>query len=179
VAPLAWTRPLSQYYTQAFRFSPSAGGQPVAVLHVIGRAVATSAGPAMDVADRYPAESSAEPTPLSVTDIERPQPAMVILQAEPASAEAIGDGPPDDQAEKLRLGAALAADGIPAVLLLPDLPAGLMDELARIIAEHARLRRSDAAQVLLARVRATVAPHVPPPVLDDIVLFLNVARYRS
>ena len=41
------------------------------------------------------------------------------------------------------------------------------------------LGRGDDAQVLLTRVRAAVAPHVPPPVLDDIVLFLNARRYRS
>lgn len=96
-----------------------------------------------------------------------------------AAVDTIGDDPPDDQAEKLRLGAALATDGIPAVLLLPVLPAGIAEELTRIITDHARLRLGGDAELLLTRVRAAVAPHVPPPVLDDIVLFLNVARYRS
>jgi len=31
---------------------------------------------------------------------------------------------------------------------------------------------------LLSRLRKVIAPHVPPPVLDDIVLFLNESRYR-
>ena len=182
VGPLAWTRPLSQYYTEASNFSTSVNGPAVGgTLHVIGRAVVTSAGPAMDVTGPYPyfTASDVEATPLDVTELELPQPAMVILQAEPASDDTAGADPPDDQAGKLRLGAALAADGIPAVLLLPVLPATIADELARIITEHARLGLDADARLLLTRVRAAVAPHVAPPVLDDIVLFLNVARYRS
>ncbi len=68
---------------------------------------------------------------------------------------------------------------IPAMLLLPVLPATIADELARIITEHAALPLSGRAQLLLTRLRAAAAPHVPPQVLDDIVLFLNVAGYRS
>jgi hypothetical protein len=131
------------------------------------------------VSSSYPAD--AEPALLAVTDLERTQPAMVILQAEPGQADTIGAVPPDDQAEKLRLGAALASDGIPAVLLLPVLPAGIMGELARIITTHIGQQQGGDArvQVLLTRLREAVAPHVAPQVLDDIVLFLNVARYRS
>jgi hypothetical protein len=174
-APAAWARALSAYY------KPPRAVFPTGLLHVIGRAVSTSAGPAMDVGAEASADPGAQQLLYSVTELKQPKPAMVILQAEPAPGDTIGAGPPDDQAEKLRLGTALAADGVLAVLLLPVLPAGIMDELARIITAHVRLRRgADAnAQVLLTRLRAAVAPHVPSQVLDDIVLFLNVARYRS
>jgi hypothetical protein len=175
VAPAAWARALSAYYKMP------RGVFLTGLLHVIGRAVATSAGPAMDPGTEAAAESGAQQVLYSVTELKQSLPAMVVLQAEPAAGAIIGAGPPDDQAEKLRLGAALAVDGVPAVLLLPVLPAGITDELARIITTHiGRQQGADAgAQQLLTRVRAAVAPHVPPQVLDDIVLFLNAARYRS
>ncbi len=175
VAPAAWARALAAYY------KPLRAMFPIGLLHVIGRAVATSAGPAMDVGAEAPAEPGVQQLLFSVTELKQPEPAMVILQAEPAPGDTIGAGPPDDQAEKLRLGAALAADGVQAVLLLPVLPAGITDELARIITTHiGRQQGADAnAQVLLTRVRAAVTPHVAPQVLDDIVLFLSVASYRT
>lgn len=64
----------------------------------------------------------------------------------------------------------------PAVL---GLPAAIMDELAQVITKHAVEHLSDGAQVLLTSLRDVAAPHVPPQVLDDIVLFLNAASYRS
>jgi hypothetical protein len=180
VAPPAWARALGQHYNHVSQLSASASGRPAnGLLHVIGQAIATSAGPAMDVTGANVIDTGVVPAPLDITELERPQPAMVILQAEPAPANAIGAEPPDDQAEKLRLGAALAGDRVPAVLLLPVLPVGLAGDLALIITEHARLGLSGDAQVLLTQIRQAVAPHVPPPVLDDIVLFLNAARYRS
>ena len=180
VAPAAWIRALSQYYASGSRPAVWVDGEPRAeLLHVIGRAVATSAGPSMDLTDPYAGRSEPQPNPLSVTDIERLRPVMVVLQAEPAPGETIGTGSPDDQDEKLRLGAALAADGVRAVLLLPVLPAGITDELARILTTQDGLQSDDDVTALLTRVRAAVAPHVPPPVLDDVVLFLNVASYRT
>ena len=67
------------------------------------------------------------------------------------------------------------------MLLLPVLPARITGELARIITTHIRQQQGadPGAQALLTRVRAAVMPHVAPQVLDDIVLFLNAARYRS
>jgi len=180
LAPPAWARALSQYYaTSASSTEFPWPAHFTGLLHVIGRAVATSAGPAMDTGVEAPAESGAQRLLFGVTELKQLEPAMIILQAEPAPGDTIGAGPPDDQAEKLRLGAALAGDGIPAVLLLPVLPAETADELARIVTAHAGLGPSGDARLLLTRVRAVVAPHVAPQVLDDIVLFLNVRRYRS
>ena len=179
LAPAAWARTLSRYYTTSLSSTEFLWpAHPTGLLHVIGRAVATSAGPAMDAGVDVPAESGAQQLLFTLTELKQLQPATVILQAEPVPGDAIGAGTPDDQAEKLLLGAALAGDGIPVVLLLPVLPAGTTDELARIVTAHAEFGRSGDPQVLLTRVRAAVAPHVAPQVLDDIVLFLN-ARYRS
>jgi hypothetical protein len=106
----------------------------------------------------------------------------VLLQAEPETspgADEVSDLPPADQAEKLELAAELMQDGVPAVLLLPVLPGRIADDIARAVAEHAALRHGFDAQVLLRWLRAIIAPHVPPPVLDDIALFLNEGRYRD
>jgi hypothetical protein len=141
-------------------------------------------GGAAEAAASLPRESAASPGPrgtaslLGAAELRQGQPALVVLQAEPAPS-AIGDGPPDDQPEKLALARELALDGVPAVLLLPALPAGTAHEAARVICAHAGNRRGADAQVLLPRLRAVIAPHVPPPVLDDIALFLNESRYRQ
>jgi hypothetical protein len=188
-APPAWARALGT------RYSPpraSSAGM-VAIHHVIGRAVTTAAGPCMDVsggpAAAPPALSgSAAPasTPgadrlLGTSDLKIRQPGIIILQAEPVEL-AIGDfalTQPDDQPEKLALAAELAQDGAPAVLVLPILPDSIADEIARAVAGHASQHPGGhEPTALLTRLRAIIAPHVPPPVLDDIVLFLNEARHR-
>jgi hypothetical protein len=61
----------------------------------------------------------------------------------------------------------------------PALPDVSAVQLTEIIAAHMRYRQGADAQVLLTRLRKAIAPHVPPPVLDDVVLFLNETRYRS
>jgi len=63
--------------------------------------------------------------------------------------------------------------------VLPILPDSIADEIARAVAGHAsRHPGGHEPTALLTRLRAIIAPHVPPPVLDDIVLFLNEARHR-
>ena len=176
LAPSAWKRPLQP------RYGPARGADdPVGLRHVIGRAVATSAGPAMDISGDA-ATTSAEADVgrlLGVSELKRGAPSVVILQAEPAASTVGRDEPPDDQAEKLRLGAELARDGVPAVLLLPGLPTRLATEIALIITGYANSGQRGGAQRLLTRLRAAIAPQVRPPVLDDVVLFLNAAEYRS
>jgi hypothetical protein len=103
----------------------------------------------------------------------------VILQAEPAADAMVSADPPEDQPERLELAAALAEDGVPAVLVLPVLPAAATSELAQVITAHVRRRPGGDAQVLLTRLRAVIARHVPLPVLDDIALFLNKSWYRG
>jgi hypothetical protein len=177
-APVEWDRPLRQHY------GPPRGAEDVIGLrHVIGRAVDSSAGPVMDISGGAgAATTSAGEGSLrlhGVIELKHGQPAIVVLQAEPAPDDTIGPEPPDDQAEKLRLGVELARDGVPAVLLLPVLPASIVAGLAQIIATHANGAPGGDAQRLLSRLRAAIAPHVPPPVLDDVVLFLNAVSYRS
>ena len=181
LAPEAWGRVLRQHYQP-----PGTAGAAVGLRHVIGRAVASSAGPVMDVsggADPATTGSAVDPhwtvRLLDVMELKQAHPAVVILQAEPAADDVIGTEPPDDQPEKLQLGADLAGDGVPAVLLLPVLPAGITADLARIISSHLSVRPGSDAQVLLTQLRDAISPHVPAQVLDDVVLFLNEARYRS
>jgi hypothetical protein len=138
-----------------------------------------------------------------VADLKRDRPAIVILQSEPIAVPAappatplrivgapgskwivggatkpthrssLGMKPPDDQAEKLRLGSALALDGVPAVLLLPVLPSAIMSDVAEIVTSHAKVHQGGDAEGLLARLRAAITPHVAAQALDDVVLFLN------
>jgi hypothetical protein len=173
LAPVAWVRAIGHYYTKPTGPHPSIG-----LLHVIGRAVATSAGPVMDVTGETTTETSARRL-LDATELAGTRAAIVILQAEPVPGDTIASGPPDDQAEKLLLAAELAADGGGAVLLLPVLPAGITAEVARILAAHIQPRVADGPQALLTKLRTEIAPHIPPAVLDDVVLFLNVPNDRS
>jgi hypothetical protein len=188
LAPDAWWRALGDLY-QSVAY-PMDGS--VSVRHVIGRAVATAAGPCMsigaDPADssspapstaanpslwRYYAEGGPGENVLVGTEALRlDQPGIMILQAEPTT-DAVGGDPPDDQGEKLALAAALAQDGVPAILLLPVLPAPIAREIAQTIVAHAARRGWRDARGLATRIRKVAAPHVPPQALDDIVLFLH------
>jgi hypothetical protein len=180
----AWRREYGRLYSPR----PSEDHGLIRVLHVIGRAVSTSAGPCMDTSGPGAASAAAPAGSLAVgpgaasllgaQELQQGQPGLVVLQAEPASG-AIGDAPPADQAEKLALARELALDGIPAVLLLPALPAGPAYQVAQAITRDSWGGRSGDARDLLSRLRKIVKPHVPPPVLDDIVLFLNESMYRQ
>jgi len=174
-APPAWTRAIGSSYAPA-----RDTGEGLGLRHVIGRTVATSAGPVMDMSgDTGTAGNAGDERLLGITELKLGRPGTVILQAEPVVGDPADTRLSDDHAEKLQLGAALAEDGVPAVFLLPPLPSDITDELSRIITAHAGQRQSGDAQGLLARLRKAIAPHVPPQVLDDVVLFLNVAKYRS
>ena len=174
LAPTAWQRALREFYDQ-----PEPSGARPMVRHVIGRAIVTSAGPAMDVSDGVAAESGpGEQRLLDVTELKSGSPDMVILQAEPVSVDPADLRLSDEHAERLQLGAALAGDGVPAVFLLPALPADTTAEVARLITAHARGLPGQDAQVLLTGLRKTIE-QVTPRSLDDVVLFLSRARYRS
>jgi hypothetical protein len=176
LAPASWDSVLRQHYS-----TPHGDDNILGVCHVLGRSVATSAGPVMDIGGTSGGQPSSSTTGgdqlPGVRELTAGQPGIVILQAEPATDE-IGADPPDDQAEKLTLGMELADSGVPAVLLLPILPAGLTEEISRTITRHVTLTRGQDAQRLLTKLRKLITPHVPPQVLDDIVLFLNEGRYR-
>jgi hypothetical protein len=184
-APSEWTASLGEGYSSTsgpslrpYRWADS----DIEVQHVIGRAVATSAGPAMDVSgdSSVPAEApSSAPGGrqlLGTGELREGNPFIVILQGAPIDAP-IGGGPPDDQAEKLSLAAELVTDHVPAVLLLPVLPASIAPDIAKAVTARPVTGRGE-VQRLLTELREIIAPHVPPPVLDDIVLFLNESRYR-
>ena len=173
LAPRAWVRAIGQYYTQ-----PAGPQPPAGLVHVIGRAVATSTGPVMDVTGETTKATSSRKL-LDATALGATGAAIVILQAEPVPGDTIAGDPPDDQAEKLLLAAYMAADGVGAVLVLPVLPAGTTAEVARILTAYIEYPPADGPQVLLTRLRSEIAPHVPPSVLDDVVLFLNAANHRS
>jgi hypothetical protein len=156
VAPPAWQRELGQQY-------PVASGS---VYHVIGRAVSTAGGPAMDVDGNL----------VTTRLIAAGNPQLVILQAEPVS-DARVTGPADDMTEKLALAAALVEDGIPSVLLLPVLPAALAPQISRIVTAHATSRRRDDPRALLVKVRKLITGHVGLAVLNSVILFLNSGRF--
>lgn len=156
VASPAWQRELGQQY-------PVPSGS---IQHVIGRAVDTAAGPAMDV------DGDLVTTRL----ISASKPQLVILQAEPAS-DARVTGPSDDMTEKLALAAALIEDGIPSVLLLPVLPAAFARQISRIVTAYATSRHRDDPRALLVKVRKVITGHVSLVVLDDVILFLNSCRF--
>jgi hypothetical protein len=176
-APAEWERVLRGHYDQ------DAGVAFIGLRHVIGRAVATSAGPVIDITG----ESSIAPAGgspgrvqlLGPPELRQGHPGLVILQAEPAADAMVSTDPPEDHGERLALATALAEDGFPAVLVLPVLPAAVTSELAQVITAHVRRRPGGDAQVLLTRLRTVITRHVPPPVLDDIALFLSKNRYRG
>ena len=139
VASPAWQRELGLHY-------PVPSGS---VYHVIGRAVDTAGGPAMDVDGNL----------VTTRLISAGKPQLVILQAEPAS-DARAASPSDDMAEKLALAAALIEDGIPSVFLLPVLPATLAPQISRLVTAYATSRRRDDPRALLVKVRKLVTGHV-------------------
>jgi hypothetical protein len=152
----AWEQDLGAEY-------PAAAGR---TRHVIGRAISTAGGPAMDLESRL----------LVARQIAEGSPQLAILQAEPAD-DARTLSPSDDLAEKLPLAAELIQDGTPAVLLLPVLPAVLARRVARTVIAHASSRHRDDPRPLLLRLRGLIAPHVAPEVLDDVILFMNSQRF--
>jgi hypothetical protein len=150
----------------------------VQVRHAIGRAVATSAGPRLDVADERPGASGAGGL-LGPDELGRGAPSLIVLQAEP-SAEQAATGARDDLAEKLALAVdLLTAGAAPQVLILPALRADLAAKAAQSITGHAATGAGASARALQANLRDRLRPSVAPAVLDDIVLFVNVSGYNG
>jgi hypothetical protein len=115
-------------------------------------------------------------TLLTITDLARGRPLVVVLEAEPVGSEDVGLARNDDLGDKLRLAAALTEGGVPAVLVLPPLPASCAHEVARTVAEFADApgRSGQSIRVALLRpVREAIAGYVEQTVLDDVILFLN------
>jgi hypothetical protein len=114
-------------------------------------------------------------TLLEGRDLARYQPFLVLLQAEPTGEDA-NVGVNDDLTEKVQLALGLIDDGVQAVLLLPTLPAAIAAMVAEAARRHLVYRGASADDVrihVLRKVRASVAPHVNPEVLDGIILLLN------
>ena len=191
MAAPAWSRPFAGYYRRpepsltagvpelvSGLAGPASSGRPgPLVRHVIGRAVRTSAGPCMNVSGKSRAGRDAKL--LAARDLTRGRPLVVVLQAEPADGEGAGAARRYDLADKLRLATDLLDDGVPAVLVLPALPARIAREVALIVTSYADTpgRSAEDVQVdLLRPLRAAITRQVEPAVLDDVILFLN-ARY--
>jgi hypothetical protein len=112
-------------------------------------------------------------------DLARRQPMVVVLQAEAADQEAAGAVGHDDLEDKIQLAMALLEDGIPAVIILPVLPAGLTREVRRLVEAFAEADSRSGPQIratLVRPLRAAIARGTGPAVLDDVIVFLN-GRY--
>jgi len=148
-------------------------GARIRFRHAVGRAVATSSGPRLDVSR----EAGEAVSAAQLLGVEQPvvgRPALVILQAEP-TAEAVDADLSDDGPERLALARDLIEAGVPAVLMLPALQAELADAVDAVIASRlaALARGRLRPRRLRAEIRGAIPRHVEPRVLDDIVLFLN------
>jgi hypothetical protein len=182
IAAPGWCRALAEYYR---RPEPSAdrnvadpagpaspGVRGPRVRHVIGRAVRTSAGPCMTVSG----DSGRGARLLAGGDLSRGHPLVVVLQAELVGEEGAATVRPYDLANTLRLATALLEDGVPAVIVLPALPASLAREVARIVtaaADAPGWPAQDVRVTLLRPLRTAIAPQVEPGVLEHIIVFLN------
>lgn len=103
-------------------------------------------------------------------------PAVVVLQAEPTDEEAAGTVRHYDLADKLQLATRLLEAGVPAVLVLPVLPAGLAREVALQVMAYAQAPDWSGHEVrtaFLGPLRAAVARQAGAAALDDIIMLLN------
>ena len=174
IAPPAWERLLGEHYRHPAPSADRSGDLPVRVRHVIGRAVKTSAGPCMDV--RGTAQPARSGTLLTVTELARGHPLVLVLQTEPVSGEDASAARNDDLADKLRLAAALIEDGVAAVVALPPLTPSCVHEVTRTVAKFADapgLSGGSVRAALLRPLRQAVAGYAEPAVLDDVIMFLN------
>jgi hypothetical protein len=172
IAPPAWDRVLGERY---LRPKPSAD-LAVCVRHVIGRAVQASAGPCMDVSGESAARAAPGARLLGVADLTRGRPLGVVLQAEPAGEESSDAVRRDGLTGKLRLATALVDDGVPVVLILPELPVSAAREVSRVVTAFADAPDPTAQDIrvaLLRPLREVIERHVEPRALDDVILFLN------
>jgi hypothetical protein len=172
-APTAWRTDLDRYYDLSVR-SPGTEDLPLRLRHAVGRALATSAGPRLDVSGEATAISSANQL-LDAEHLVRERPALVVLQAEPTD-ELVDLSLQDDLPERLALAADLIEAGVPAVLVLPALPIDLARTAMETTAAYAASPQIEDARLLRAQLRRALNPHVEPAVLDDLVLFVNSGR---
>jgi hypothetical protein len=176
-APSAWKADLDARYG-AVAGSRSTNDAPLRLRHTMGRAIATSAGPRLDISGEATAVFSTEVL-LDAGRLVRGRPALVVLQAEPAD-EVVDVGLRDDSPERLALAADLIEAGAPAVLVVPALRTDLARAVIRAIAEQAATshgRGMDARQL-----RAKLGREIqmrsanPSSVLEALVLYLNPRR---
>jgi hypothetical protein len=172
-APSAWQADLDRLY-EASTGSQRTNDGPLRLRHAMGRAVATSAGPRLDVSGEATTITSADEL-LDAEHLVRRRPALVVLQAEPVD-EIVDVSLQDDLPERLALSADLIEAGAPAVLVLPALRTDLARAAIETIAAQAATPQSDDARLLRAKLRRALKRHIEPSVLDDLVLFLNPRR---
>jgi hypothetical protein len=169
--PAVWVPGLTAAYREQLTLEETRK-RPLRVLHAIGRAVITSAGPRLDVSgDAAEAAGTSELPGAEVLTSRHPR--LIILQAEPVIGE-IDVRPVDDLPEKLALAADLMEAGARAVLILPALPASLILVITTTIARWGA--RGTEEESMQKKLRTALAGTVDPSVLDDIVLFKNARR---
>jgi hypothetical protein len=188
----AWRSYLARTYEYLVDANAELGDQSlVRIRHVIGRAVATVAGPRVD---------EAVGNLLGPEHLMAGSPSLVILQAEPsdhwpgnasvqpaspgggfgsagASAAATRTGTVEDLPEKLALAADLVAAGTPAVLVLPALPTD--DAITRVFREHAARPGALNPRALRRDLRQILKNRTPPAALDDLILLVNPLSYSE
>jgi hypothetical protein len=130
----------------------------------------------MDVSGEPGARTPPRGSLISVADLTEGHPLGVVLQAEPADEESSDAVRRDGLTGKLQLAMALLDDGIPAVLILPELPVSAAREVARTVtafADAADLSAANIRAALLRPLREVIARHVEPRVLDDVIVLVN------
>jgi hypothetical protein len=178
-APPAWKADLDQRY-QAVAGSRFTGDGSLRLRHAMGRAVATSAGPRLDISGEATAVFSTEVL-LDAGQLVRGRPALVVLQAEPAD-EVVDVGLSDDSPERLALAADLIEAGAPAVLVVPALRTDLARTVIQAIATQTATWQSNSntkdARNLRTKLRRAIKTRSADAwqVLDDLVLYLNPRR---
>lgn len=169
-APSEWSGVVGATYKMTEADAP---GTSPPVRHVIGRAVATTAGPRLDVSGEASASGSGTSDLRDARGLLDGQPAFVVIQGEPTDVK-VADGLVDDSPERLALAAELIGNGAPAVLVIPALPAALMLSVVRAIATARDVADPvTAARLAALAVRRAILEYVELSFLDDMVLFVN------
>jgi hypothetical protein len=176
-APPEWERALGDRFRLTGEvFQTTRESDDIRVRYTMGRAVGTSAGPRLDISGEQDAASTAREL-LGTDQLTLGRPSLIVLQAEPVSDD-LAEGDMDDLLEKLALAVDLTA-ARPAcdVLIVPAVPARLATTVADMIAEHSALPRGDSRR-LQAQLRAHLRFLEEPALLDDVVLFWSMVRYK-
>ncbi len=173
-APSAWRVDLDRRYEASTGSRRTNDGPFRLCYYAMGRAVATSAGPRLDVSGEAATIASADEL-LDAEHLVLGRPTLVVLQAEPTD-EVVDISLRDDSPERLALAADLIEAGAPSVLVLPALRTDLARAAVETIAAQTASPQINDARFLRAKLRRALKRHVEPSVLDDIVLFLNPRR---